>query len=198
MKKLILIRHAERPIIPVNEVGDGILITKKGESDCSQFALHLDGPIVSVRSSPILRCIQSSQIMSRAKGFPIEKIILDKDLGDPGFIIEDGKVAWSHWQKKGHQAVNEYLLSGNEKWSGFKDLTLATNIFKQKIESSLKCSDEGIHLWVTHDTILATFVSRVLADPIPIEKWPDFLGYLEVKSECDKHFNYTYSQTQTK
>ena len=48
-------------------------------------------------------------------------------------------------------------------------------------------SASGTHLWVTHDTILATLASRLLPQNITLKHWPEFLGFLEIT--LSKDFN---------
>tara|TARA_B100000446_G_scaffold35559_1_gene31228 strand:- start:19398 stop:20006 length:609 start_codon:yes stop_codon:yes gene_type:complete len=194
MKRLLLIRHAERPIIPDQEVGNDVVLTQQGVQDSVKFGAHLSEPIISINSSPIERCVQTARIIADVKGYPEEHIVTCRDLGDPGFVIEDGSVAWSHWQEKGHEAVNQYLLSGKERWSGFSDLPLAVSAFREKIRTKLLDSPDGIHVWVTHDTILAAFASRVLTKSLSLNEWPYFLDYLEVSMNHTEDLMYSYSR----
>lgn len=183
---LILIRHAERPVIAADTVGNDVLLTEKGKLDTLYFAKKLKAPVVSVRTSPIERCVETAHIIAQATNCSVAKITHDTDLGDPGFIISDGAEAWKHWQEKGHRTVNQYLLSGTERWEGFTDLERASQCFADKIRSHLSRSQDGLHVWVTHDTILATFASRMLNKPLTLNEWPDFLGYLTVSLMDDE------------
>lgn len=185
MGELLLLRHAERPDISPNTLGNGVLLTEKGKKDALAFANRLSTPIVNIISSPIERCRQTAEIIAQEARFPQLEISLDTDLGDPGFIIKDGEQAWSHWQEKGHKVVNEYLLSGSEKWAGFYDLNKATRELTEKIRDNLIERPSGLHIWVTHDTILATFAARVLNKPLTLKQWPMYLDYLSVKLNGD-------------
>lgn len=193
MKKLLLIRHAERPVIAPNEVGNEVLLTRQGELDATAFGNALPASVVSIKSSPIERCVQTARLMASGANYPIDEICFSHDLGDPGFIISDGGQAWKHWQTKGHQAVNEHLLSGQEHWSGFADLSASTQTFATRIKEELQRSRPGIHIWVTHDTVLATFASRVLPKRLTLKQWPNFLGYLDISLE-DGELSYRYSR----
>ena len=180
MARLILIRHAERPEIPVNSVGNEVLLTKKGAEDSWKFAQSITGPVISIHSSPIKRCCQTAEIIADTVGYPREDIISNRDLGDPGFIIQDGTEAWAHWKNKGHQKVNEYLLSGTEQWSGFENLDNAVAVFDGKIRKQLALLGEGVHVWITHDTILAAYASRIMKTRLEINQWPQYLGFISV------------------
>ncbi|WP_405279237.1 histidine phosphatase family protein [Cobetia sp. Ld8] len=191
MNKLILVRHAERPDIPDDTVGNDILLTDKGENDAQYFAQKISYPVVSIQSSPVERCRQTANVIGDVVGIKYEDIILSRDLGEPGFIIDDGAVAWTHWKEKGHAKVNEYLLSGFEKWDGFSDLDLAVKMFDNKIRKQLLASRGGVHIWITHDTILATYVSRIMPSRLQISQWPKYLDYISVEV-IGNDFIYTY------
>jgi len=180
MKALLIVRHAERPTIPADELGNEVLLTAKGEKDTLQFASQLTHPIISIKSSPIPRCVQTAELIARQTEFPlgVESCRL---LGDPGFIIEDGEQAWKHWQEKGHQRVNQHLLDGDEYWTGFAPLSQATQQMTRVIDRSLRCASEGVQVWITHDTILAAYASRVLPTSLSLKQWPDFLGHLRIE-----------------
>jgi len=194
MKRLLLIRHAERPTIPDQEIGNDVALTPQGVQDSMKFGAHLSESVVSISSSPIARCVQTAKIIADVKGYPEEHIVTCRDLGDPGFVIDDGSVAWSHWQEKGHEAVNQYLLDGKERWSGFADLHQAVSDFREKIRAKLIDSPGGVHVWVTHDTILAAFASRVLPKSLSLNEWPNFLDYFEVSMNPAGNLMYSYSQ----
>ncbi|RDL43765.1 hypothetical protein DN730_13545 [Marinomonas piezotolerans] len=181
MPKLLLIRHAERPEIPENTVGNEVLLTEKGKADTRRFAQRLSEQVISIQSSPIKRCRQTAEIIADVLGFNHHAILANRDLGDPGFMIKDGTEAWIHWQKKGHQKVNEYLLSGSEQWTGFEDLDHAVSIFDGSIRQQLSSLGEGVHIWITHDTILATYASRILPNRLVISQWPQYLSYISVE-----------------
>lgn len=188
---LILLRHAERPDIPNDEIGNEVGLTKQGIRQTKQFAKSLRQPIISISSSPILRCVQTAEIISNQCSYnkTIKKSIL---LGDPGFFIKDPELAWTHWQTKGHDAVNQYLLSGKDQWQGFHPFDNAINRMKTEITKQLKTTSSGIHVWVSHDTILATFASRVLPQSITLNNWPNFLGYLDIYLDEENNLKYNY------
>jgi broad specificity phosphatase PhoE len=184
MAKLFLVRHAERPDIPANTVGNEVLLTDKGKADTRNFARIISDPVVSIQTSPIGRCLQTAEIIADAVGFEREGIVSNRDLGDPGFIISDAAAAWTHWQEKGHERVNEHLLSGSEQWEGFKDLDHAVKTFDTSIRKLLSGQDAGVHIWITHDTILATYASRIMPSRLKMKQWPQYLDFilLELKN----------------
>ncbi|MEQ3637670.1 MAG: histidine phosphatase family protein [Thalassolituus sp.] len=191
MARLLLIRHAERPEMPESSVGNEVLLTEKGKADTRIFAQRISDPVISIQSSPIERCKQTAEIIADVVSFQRENIISNRDLGDPGFIIKDGAVAWSHWQDKGHQRVNEHLLSGSEQWTGFEDLDHAVTVFDSSIRKQLSLLGEGMHVWVTHDTILATYASRIMPNSLGSNQWPKYLSFISVEYK-NGDFIYNY------
>lgn len=192
MRKLILIRHAERPEIAPNEVGNDVVLTEQGKQDTAQYAQSISGQVVSMMTSPIERCIETAEIIAKEKGFPAEYIELSRLLGNPGFVIEDGKLAWQQWQTKGHDVVNQHLLSATDALPGFVDFETAVSTFLEKIATALTNASEGLHVWVTHDVMLATLASRTLPTHLTLADWPHFLGHLIVTLEESGELSFEY------
>ena len=191
-RKLIIIRHAERPAIKDGTVGDELTLTEKGKADTLAYAENLESDVISIRTSPITRCIQTAQIMANHWGYPVDQIQTCNKLGDPGFFISDSELAWQNWLEKGAEAVNQYLLTGNEKWPGFVDFDMAIMEMLSLIHNTLMTSIPGTHIWVTHDTILATLASRLSSGPVSIEQWPRFLGRLEATLKDEENILLSY------
>ncbi|CAM4458445.1 histidine phosphatase family protein [Vibrio agarivorans] len=195
MRKLILIRHAERPEIAPNEVGNDVVLTEQGKQDTTQYAKSISGQVVSMMTSPIERCIETAEIIAKENGFPFEQIERSRLLGNPGFVIEDGKIAWQQWQTKGHDVVNQHLLSATDALPGFADFETAVNAFLNNIATSLADeASEGLHVWVTHDVMLATLASRTLPNNLTLADWPHFLGHLIVTLEETGELSFEYLQ----
>ncbi len=197
MKKLFIVRHAERPIIPPSEVGNDIMLTKQGKLESRLFGQHITQPVISIRTSPIGRCRQTAELIAAEVGIKNSDIENTTELGDPGFIIEDGALAWLHWQEKGHSVVNQYLLTGSERWLGFVDLELGVKALCTRIKTLLMQTELGSHVWITHDTILATLASRALVNPLSLSEWPEFLGYLEVSLSITDELEFCYHAKPT-
>lgn len=189
-----MVRHAERPDIPAGEIGNEVPLTPKGVDESHAFGLSLDQKVISLKTSPILRCSQTANEIANASRYDTSQIEHCSDLGDPGYYIADSTLAWRHWQEKGHARVNQFLLEGIEQWDGFHDLNEAAQRLKLRITDTLLMSEPGAHVWVTHDTILAAFSARVLEKPLTMDQWPDFLGYLCVELLDDRHLRFSYHQ----
>ncbi|MAI36323.1 histidine phosphatase family protein [Alteromonas sp.] len=193
MKRILIVRHAARPDILPNTVGNDVMLTDEGIEQSKLFASLISGQVLSIRTSPIGRCFQTAELIAQATHFKSADIKQCRLLGDPGFIIKDGDLAWQHWLKKGHEAVNLHLLSGTESWDGFYDLDDSTARIFSDTEALLNNSADGVHIWVTHDTILATLAARIGDERLTLQDWPNFLGYLEIKLSDDQ-IQVSYSQ----
>ena len=193
MKRVLIVRHAARPDISPNTVGNDVMLTDEGIEQSKLFASLLSGQVLSIRTSPIGRCVQTAELIAQATHFKLDDIEQCRLLGDPGFIIKDGDLAWQHWLKKGHKAVNLHLLSGTESWDGFYDLNNSAARIFSDIKALLNNSADGVHIWVTHDTILATLAARIGDKRLTLQDWPNFLGYLEIKLSGEQIY-VSYSQ----
>ena len=193
MKTLLIIRHAERPTIQDGTVGNELSLTSNGVHETKRLAKSLPREILSIESSPILRCIQTAELIAEHHELPLTSIGRSNLLGDPGFIIEDAELAWTNWVEKGAEAVNEHLLSGNPVWPGFRDLDEAVAQMRRSIEAMLTESDDGVHVWVTHDTIVATLASRLQKTPLTLKEWPDYLGGLTIQLREESGLEVSYS-----
>ncbi|MFT6402318.1 MAG: broad specificity phosphatase PhoE [Pseudohongiellaceae bacterium] len=192
MNRLIIVRHAERPDISPTAVGNDVLLTEKGKAESRLFGEKVEQPVLSIKTSPIGRCRQTAEIIADATQFSVSKIENSILLGDPGFMIDNAELAWMHWVDKGHESVNQHLISGSQKWSGFVDLESAVNTVKKEIQTVLMDNTKGTHVWVTHDTVLATLASRLLPQNITLEQWPEFLGYLDITLSKDLNLLLNY------
>ncbi|MFA0521433.1 hypothetical protein AB4501_31240, partial [Vibrio sp. 10N.222.55.E8] len=106
----------------------------------------------------------------------------------------DGKLAWQQWQSKGHDVVNQHLLTATDALPGFADFETAVNDFLEKMATALTNSSEGLHVWVTHDVMLATLASRTLPSHLTMADWPHFLGHLIVTLEECGELSFEYLQ----
>ena len=193
MKTLFVIRHAERPAIQDGTVGNELALTSNGVHETMRLAKSLPRKILSIESSPILRCIQTAELIAEHHELPLTSIGRSNLLGDPGFIIDDADLAWTNWVEKGAETVNEHLLSGTSVWPGFRDLDEAVAQMRRSIEAMLTESEDGIHVWVTHDTIVATLASRLQKTPLTLKEWPDYLGGLTIQLREESGLEISYS-----
>lgn len=95
MVKIIFVRHGESTENVANTSGEAydfnnIVLTTKGEEQARKTGKYLSntfGKFDCVISSPITRCIQTSNLIMKEINFDVSKIIIDKD------VIEIGGLA---------------------------------------------------------------------------------------------------------
>ena len=64
---------------------------------------------------------------------------------------------------------------------------------RQTIEAMLTESGDGVHVWVTHDTIVGTLASRLQTTPLTLKEWPDYLGGLMIQLREEGALGIEYS-----
>jgi len=193
-KRVLIVRHAERPAIPRGQTGIDLQLTKYGINSTKQFAKTLKGNIISIHSSPVLRCLQTARLIAEITTFDQSKIKQNRLLGNPGIFIKDEKLAWKSWKDKGNNAVNLHLLTGIETWPGFRPFDKAINKIHDQIRVALSNCNSGTIIWITHDTILAPLASRLLENPLLMDDWPNYLGYLDCSINKNEQMTYNYSK----
>jgi len=75
----------------------------------------------------------------------------------------------------GQHVVYEHLLRGSGALPGFADPRAATASLLCHIRSAMD-GQPGVHLFVTHDSLLAAFVARLTGLIPGGDTWPGYLG----------------------
>lgn len=168
----VLIRHADRVALPNNDVGYSLPITEAGLRRAKGLGTKLGGRLASLHTSPLLRCIQTADAIKTGAlvDVPVE---LDTMLGDPGVYVLDGQVAWPTWQAMGSKEVVEHMVACDIPLAGMAEPNAAANLLIRRMES-IASATPGVHLFVTHDAIIATTVAIALKTSSR-HLWPCFL-----------------------
>lgn len=172
---IYLIRHAEKTDSSVHAE-----LTKKGHDDSILFGEKLkinNIKIDLIISSPISRCIQTAQMISKGYGnIKIEESIL---LGDPGVFIHNGDLAMEVFKKYKLIDIINMQLSGKV-LDGFNKIDAAT----KKLLSFME-KQKGNTLYISHDAIITPFINYI-GDNNSIEE-NDIVDYLCGYSNYHKH-----------
>ena len=150
----LMLRHADRDKIPQGSFGNEVLLNEKGIQRSIEFGNHLSNiPIARIYTSPVQRCIQTSECILKGHGTKIE-IIETKALGDPGLHIEDAEIAGEYFLKYGfHDILDNYIAGkvtpGMPNHENFK--------FKINEFISNSLTNNGLTLFVTHDSLVAMY-----------------------------------------
>ena len=169
----LLIRHSARDDIPDGGTGIELSLNELGIRLCQELGRELVGRFRSVRSSPVLRCVETAKLLSQAADMDGE-IILDKRLGAPGAYVLDEQLAWGNWLAHGNEGVIQHLVSGVGALPGMADPAEAANGL---IEHLLECAggEPGLHLFISHDSIVTPTVARAFSQGMPKSHWPEYL-----------------------
>lgn len=169
----VLLRHAERGRLPAGDAGNSEPITVGGQRSAKALGAMLGVRVKTLRSSPVLRCVQTAEVLRDGVGADLP-IIPDRLLGDPGIFVRDGETAWQNWLDLGHEGVMEWLVSGQGSLPGMANPTKAAETLVRHMVSSAG-EHPGIHVFVTHDSLLAATVGRLLGPVIGSTNWPLYL-----------------------
>lgn len=169
----VLLRHAERAPIPQGEVGIEILLTDAGIREARELGRQVGQRIVRIESSPVERCMQTSRaILEGASGSVA--ISQNRLLGDPGVFVVDGEKAFENWVRFGNDGVMNRICTQDEALPGMVDPQMAAQQLLDHMVSTIQ-GRAGVHLFVTHDVILAGFVGRLLGVNHAHDAFPRYL-----------------------
>ena len=178
-KYALLIRHADRDLIPQGSYGNEILLNDKGKQNALSFGESIAKLKVNkILTSPVTRCIQTSEFIAQGYGKNIE-IIQTTALGNPGLHISDAKIAGEFYLEHG---VHEILtrVRKNEPVPGITDLKhfliMITDFLKQNTE------ENGITIFITHDFLIAMYHFCLNGTVYTDKSWVDYLSGLTIKN----------------
>lgn len=171
---VVLLRHGERHPIAEGTAGYDVGLTAAGREASMRLGQALGGQTGRVLSSPVPRCVATaSQILigARREG----DVEAAQELGDPGAYVSDAAEAMLAFQRLGVRGVYERLASPGLSLPGFHEPEAATRRLVQFARGLMFAPSGRVHCLVTHDIILATFVSHLSGCLLPQCHWPNYL-----------------------
>lgn len=174
----ILMRHAARDPIPPGTLGNELPITEQGRRDAAAWGSSRGGNIRRIHSSPVDRCVQTCEAVLGAHHL---SITLDTKLGAPGIFVNDPEEAGRTWLRLGAKRALAAILGG-EQLPGWRDPRVAA---RELVEHMLGRDEPGIHLFVTHDSILAPVLAHAFDVDVRGDGWPRFLDTLTLHRSGD-------------
>ncbi len=169
----LLLRHSIREDFGTGDIGNNTPITDDGKAIAFELGRFLGERLRSLHSSPLLRCVQTAQALREGAGYYLD-ISEHRFLGDPGIFVLDGALAWSNWEAMGNEGVMRHLASENYALPGMADPETASQELVRNMLSLMDRSP-GVHVFVTHDTILGPVAARFLRQADKAPKGPLFL-----------------------
>ena len=169
----MLLRHSVRDRLPPGKIGDTVPITPVGVALGHELGALLGSRIRTLHTSPLARCVQTAEALRAGAAVDVP-IVRDRLLGDPGVYVVDGDRALSIWVERGHESVMEHLVSQDRPLPGMADPEPAARFLVQHMLAHAG-DRPGLHVFVTHDSLVTTTAARLLGEPLGKDDWPWYL-----------------------
>ena len=170
---VVLLRHSVRDYLPLGDAGYVLPITDVGHRLALELGGLLRGRLRTLQASPLLRCIQTAQALADGAGAEVT-VVSNRLLGDPGVFVLDGQRAWENWERLGHEGVMRHLVSETTSLSGMARPDEAARYLVQSMLAE-SGSRPGVHVFVTHDSLVTATAARLLGEPLGSNDWPWYL-----------------------
>lgn len=174
--------------MPAEGTGDDLAITGPGAEAAREWGALRRGEIVALRTSPIRRAQQTADAI--ASGAGIEVVSPSSWLGRHGPFVEDPAPAWEAYRQLGARELIRRLLAGTV-GPGFHEPAAASARFLAAVLDPVPAQD-GLHVAVSHDLIIAGLLGALLGRPLTDEQWPGFLESVELVALPDRRVRIRY------
>jgi len=185
MPMALLLRHAERPALPPHAPGNEVALTQAGREASWRLGQVLGNQLLGLSTSPVLRCQETAEALRAGAGTPCG-VVQDRMLGDPGVFVADPQQAWRSWVEGGAGTVAHALMTGRNVPPGFAEPAQAARRLAAHMYERLP-ETHGVHVFVTHDTLLGPFIAQSLGQVLTPETWPSFLHGALLWREGERH-----------
>ena len=169
----LLLRHSVRDDLPPGEAGNRVPITEIGRKLATELGARIGKRLCTLHASPLIRCVQTAEGLRRGAGIDIQ-IIRDRLLGDPGVFVIDGQRAWTNWENLGHEAVMHHLVNSDDALPGMARPDPAARFLVHHMLSTAG-DQPGLHIFITHDSLVTATAARLLSAPLGPGDWPWYL-----------------------
>ncbi|TVT60776.1 MAG: histidine phosphatase family protein [Azoarcus sp. PHD] len=170
---VVLLRHSVRDHLPEGDAGYVLPITDIGRQLALELGGLLRGRLRTLHASPLVRCVQTAQALAEGAGANVA-VVPNRLLGDPGVFVLDGRRAWANWKQLGHEGVMRHLVTEAVALSGMARPDEAARFL---VHSMLVAAANrpGLHVFVTHDSLVTATAARLLDKPLGSDDWPWYL-----------------------
>jgi broad specificity phosphatase PhoE len=168
----VLMRHSVRPSLPDGDAGFAVPITDDGARLARSLGELLGRRLRSLHTSPFVRCVQTAEEV-RAGAAADVAIRWDRLLGDPGIYVLDTGLAEPVWRDLGHEGVMAHLVARDDALPGMAAPDAAARYLVHHMLAAAK--EPGIHVFVTHDSLVTGTAARLLGQALGREAWPWYL-----------------------
>lgn len=169
----LLLRHSVRDALAPRELGYERPLNAHGARLAQALGARLAGRLRSVHTSPLQRCVDTAALLREAAGAAIA-VVEDRFLGDPGAYVLDRERAGENWKAMGSEGIMARMAIGDEGLPGTRHPDEgAAILLRHMLEVAGDAA--GVHVFVTHDILLAITAARLLGAPQGEPRWPRFL-----------------------
>ena len=147
----LLLRHSDREIISVGEVGPDARLTDRGERRALALAKALQSPIGWALSSPLHRCVRTATLISQTSPE------ISKLLGAPGAFVVDEDLGGQVFAENGAEMVVRTHISGRT-WGCLRSVEEGARLLLGEIGERTMAST-ALGLAVSHDAIVMPVIS---------------------------------------
>ena len=168
-----LMRHSLRPPLSAKIFGQQVDLTPEGVQLAEQFGRRFPRRLVSVRSSPSKRCIQTGEAVIRGAEAELA-VELNPMLGEPGAFVTDVEASRQSLIQHGPMGMVERMLNG-ELLGSKRPIAEGA---RRMLDSILERTPEpgAWHAEVSHDTLLgATLFCLEGRTRLTEAEWPRML-----------------------
>ncbi len=175
----LLLRHADRDDIPKGSFGNEILLNEKGKQNAQNFGEKLaEGKINRIFTSPVGRCVQTAEFITKGYGRSIE-IIETTALGAPGLHISDEKIAGEFFLQYGFDEMYKRFMR-DEKIPGIPTITELNHRITTFIKEHT--AQNGTTIFITHDMLIAFYHFSINKKVYTKANWINYLTGLTFKN----------------
>ncbi|WP_424356993.1 phosphoglycerate mutase family protein [Methanocella sp. MCL-LM] len=170
----LLIRHAERPNFTVLNFRNDTPITEKGLQDSFKLGKRLQGQnLTGLFSSPVHRCQQTCEGIRRGASLNHLNITTRPTLGEPGSYIVNPLVVFTYFLTSDVSVViRKFIAKG--RMSGFMPLKEGSVRIMKDLLADLS-GENTRNLYITHDAVLAPFISYFTGQKFGDADWINYL-----------------------
>ncbi len=169
----VLLRHSVRPPLPELDSGHSVPITEDGVRLARRLGSLMGLRLRSLHASPLIRCVQTASALAEGAGLDLA-VEQDRLLGDPGCYVLDGRMAFANWKGLGHEEVMARLVGGNSPLPGMAAPEEAARFLVHHMLAAAGAR-AGLHVFVTHDSLVTATAARLLREPLGRAAWPWYL-----------------------
>jgi broad specificity phosphatase PhoE len=175
---VICMRHAEKNRNFTNE-DKYVPLTTYGIVEAHQLGKFISShfqELAQIKTSPLLRCKHTADILAsyyQAVALPIQ---LSKLLGDPGAFVKDHQQAAKVFDQYSVYEVVQQQIAGNA-LPGFHPTDYGVSRLCHELLTAPQDAHKPI-IWISHDVVLTAFLGFFLAEKIILNQ-QQWINYLE-------------------